>query len=219
MRLPLTSRSRPSSSTCRGSRGRSKRSKARASRPAGRQRDHRPHLACGATAKDSPLGRYLPERGVKPGELHTLRFRRGNHEVMMRGTLANIRLRNEIVPGASRAASTRSRLSQGASKCHLRCRNRYKEEGCLTSVIAGKEYGTGELTRLGGEGHPPLGRQGPSDRREFSAGGAESNLVGWACFPACLRPQRAHARPLAFDGSEVIDISSAFPTTLCPARK
>ena len=60
---------------------------------------HRPHLPAGAIKKDSPAGHYLVEHGVEPKDFNSYGSRRGNHEVMMRGTFANIRLRNQLAPG------------------------------------------------------------------------------------------------------------------------
>ena len=69
-------------------------------RPARRLGDHRPHLARPARSRrDSPAGKYLIEHGVEPRDFNSYGSRRGNHEVMIRGTFANIRLRNQLAPG------------------------------------------------------------------------------------------------------------------------
>ncbi|RLW69626.1 MAG: aconitate hydratase 1 [gamma proteobacterium symbiont of Stewartia floridana] len=95
----------------------------------------------GAIKPDSPAGEYLTDLGVKADEFNSYGSRRGNHEVMMRGTFANIRLRNRLLPG-SEGGVTRH-LPSGDEMSIYDAAMRYKEESVPVIVIAGKEYGSG----------------------------------------------------------------------------
>ncbi|MET0065607.1 MAG: aconitate hydratase AcnA [Candidatus Thiodiazotropha sp.] len=95
----------------------------------------------GAIKKDSPAGLYLTQQGVKPEDFNSYGSRRGNHEVMMRGTFANIRLRNKLLPG-SEGGVTRH-LPSGEAMSIYDAAMRYKAESVPAIVIAGKEYGSG----------------------------------------------------------------------------
>ncbi|MCU7892589.1 MAG: aconitate hydratase, partial [Candidatus Thiodiazotropha sp. (ex Ustalcina ferruginea)] len=95
----------------------------------------------GAIKADSPAGRYLTEQGVKPEDFNSYGSRRGNHEVMMRGTFANIRLRNKLLPG-SEGGVTRH-IPSGDEMSIYDAAMRYREESVPAIVIAGKEYGSG----------------------------------------------------------------------------
>jgi len=133
----------------------------------------------GAIAVDSPAGRYLIERGVKPHDFNTYGARRGNHEVMVRGTFGNIRLKNLMLPGV-----------EGPQTVHLPSREtmfvydaamRYKQEGVPLIVIAGKEYGSGSSRDWAAKGPFLLGV------RAVIAESYErihrSNLVGMGILP------------------------------------
>ncbi|CAG0906266.1 unnamed protein product [Cyprideis torosa] len=109
----------------------------------------------GAFKPDHPAGQYLIEKGVAPGDFNSYGSRRGNHEVMMRGTFANVRLRNELAPG-----------TEGGFTCHQPSGEqmtiydasvRYREEGTPLIVIAGKEYGTGSSRDWAAKGSLLLG--------------------------------------------------------------
>ncbi|MCX7719631.1 MAG: hypothetical protein N2111_14685, partial [Candidatus Sumerlaeaceae bacterium] len=95
----------------------------------------------GSIKADSPAGRYLIAQGVAPKDFNSLGARRGNHEVMMRGTFANLRLRNLMVPG-SEGGVTRHQPS-GELMSIYEAAMRYQAEGTPVIVIAGKEYGSG----------------------------------------------------------------------------
>ena len=95
----------------------------------------------GAIAVGSPGGEYLTDRGVERKDWNSYGSRRGNHEVMMRGTFANIRIRNELVPGVE-GGLTRH-LPSGEQTTMYEAAMRYIEEGVPSIVIAGKEYGSG----------------------------------------------------------------------------
>jgi aconitate hydratase len=109
----------------------------------------------GAIRPDSPAGKYLLEHGVQRREFNSYGARRGNHEVMVRGTFANVRLRNQLVPG-----------SEGTWTAHLPDREemtiydaaqRYRAEGVPTIVLAGKEYGSGSSRDWAAKGPNLLG--------------------------------------------------------------
>ncbi|HEY4553024.1 MAG TPA: aconitate hydratase AcnA, partial [Bacillaceae bacterium] len=95
----------------------------------------------GAIGKDTPAGKYLLENGVQPREFNSYGSRRGNHEVMMRGTFANIRIRNQIAPGTEGGFSTYWPTGE-VSSIYDTCM-KYKEDGTGLVVLAGKDYGMG----------------------------------------------------------------------------
>jgi aconitate hydratase len=109
----------------------------------------------GNIAKDSPAAKYLLEHGVKPSDFNSYGSRRGNHEVMMRGTFANIRLRNELAPGTE-GGWTRL-LPDGAQMTIYDAAMKYQEQGVPLLVIAGKEYGTGSSRDWAAKGTRLLG--------------------------------------------------------------
>src|SRR5207302_3979108 len=109
----------------------------------------------GAIAKDSPAARYLMEHGVKPEEFNSYGSRRGNHEVMVRGTFANIRLRNKLVPGSEGGVSVH--LPDGTDGSVFEVSARYLSEGVPLIVIAGKEYGSGSSRDWAAKGTLLLG--------------------------------------------------------------
>ena len=95
----------------------------------------------GTIASDSPAGCYLQERGVAPADFNSYGSRRGNHEVMVRGTLANIRLRNRLVPGVEGGQTLY--LPDGEQMSIYDAAMRYRERGVPVIILAGKEYGCG----------------------------------------------------------------------------
>ena len=95
----------------------------------------------GAIKADSPAGRYLVGHGVPPAEFNSYGSRRGNHEVMVRGTFANIRLRNRLVPGVE-GGFTRH-LPGGVTMSIYDAAEQYRQEGVPLVILAGKEYGSG----------------------------------------------------------------------------
>jgi aconitate hydratase len=133
----------------------------------------------GSIAKDGPAGRYLIERGVEPREFNSYGSRRGNHEVMMRGTFANIRLRNELVPGVE-GGWTR-RFPGGEQLTIYDAAMLYQREGVPLLVIAGREYGSGSSRDWAAKGVALLGV------RAVIAESYErihrSNLVGMGVLP------------------------------------
>ncbi len=109
----------------------------------------------GAIKADSPAGKYLLEQGVEPGDFNSLGSRRGNHEVMMRGTFANIRLRNQLAPGTEGGFSVH--LPDGEEMSIYDAAMRYKDENVPLIVLAGKEYGSGSSRDWAAKGPRLLG--------------------------------------------------------------
>src|SRR5690606_19892391 len=109
----------------------------------------------GAIPKNSPAGQYLLERGVKVEEFNTYGSRRGNHEVMMRGTFGNIRLRNQLVPGTEGGWTVH--MPSGEKMTIYDAAMRYQQEGTPLIVIGGKEYGTGSSRDWAAKGTYLLG--------------------------------------------------------------
>src|SRR5258708_7163020 len=133
---------------------------------------------------DSPAGRYLIEQGVHPGDFNSYGARRGNHEVMVRGTLANIRLRNQLAPGTEGGWSVH--LPDGKPMSIYDAAMQYGKEGTPLLIIAGKEYGTGSSRDWAAKGVNLLG---------VKAALAESferihrtNLVGMGVLPLQFVP-------------------------------
>ena len=109
----------------------------------------------GAIPADGPAGKYLVSRGVDPKDFNSFGSRRGNHEVMMRGTFANIRLRNQLAPGTE-GGWTRYQ-PDGEEMAIYDAGMRYKKEGTPLFVIAGKEYGSGSSRDWAAKGTMLLG--------------------------------------------------------------
>jgi len=109
----------------------------------------------GSIRPDSPAGRYLTEHGVERADFNSYGSRRGNHEVMVRGTFANVRLRNLLVPG-SEGTWTRH-LPSGEEMTIFEASERYLAEGTPLVVLAGKEYGTGSSRDWAAKGPKLLG--------------------------------------------------------------
>jgi len=156
----------------------------------------------GSIKKDSPAGRYLIEHGVMPADFNSYGSRRGNHEVMMRGTFANIRIRNEMAPGTE-GGVTRL-MPAGTVMPIYDAAIGYQEAGTPLVVIAGKEYGTGSSRDWAAKGARLLG---------VSAVVAESferihrsNLVGMGVLPLQFK-EGCDRKSLHLDGSEVFDIT------------
>jgi aconitate hydratase len=109
----------------------------------------------GAIKPDSPAGRYLVEHGIERKDFNSYGSRRGNHEVMIRGTFANVRLRNLIVPGSE--GTWTAHLPSGDEMTIFEAAERYREEGLPLVVIAGKEYGSGSSRDWAAKGPSLLG--------------------------------------------------------------
>ena len=109
----------------------------------------------GSIKKDSPAGKYLLDHGVQAEDFNSYGSRRGNHEVMVRGTFANVRLRNQIAPGTEGGVTRH--LPDGAPMSVYDASLRYGREGVPALVIAGKEYGTGSSRDWAAKGTKLLG--------------------------------------------------------------
>jgi aconitate hydratase A / 2-methylisocitrate dehydratase len=109
----------------------------------------------GSIPPESPAGRYLIAHGVEPREFNSYGSRRGNHEVMVRGTFANIRLRNMLVPGVEGGYT--AHLPDGGETTIFEASERYRTEGVPLIVIAGKEYGSGSSRDWAAKGTQLLG--------------------------------------------------------------
>src|SRR5690606_31329254 len=155
----------------------------------------------GSIKSDSPAGHYLQGHGVEPIDFNSYGSRRGNHEVMMRGTFANIRIRNEMVPGVE-GGFTRH-MPQGETLPIYGAAMRYVKDGVPSVVIAGKEYGTGSSRDWPAKGTNPLGVKAVI--AETVERIHRSNLIGMGVLP--LQFASGDTRlSLSLDGSEVIYI-------------
>jgi aconitate hydratase len=156
----------------------------------------------GSIKKDSPAGSYLMEYQVRPAEFNSYGARRGNHQVMMRGTFANIRIKNEMVPGVEGGMT--KHMPDGAVMPIYDAAMAYQKENVPLVVIAGKEYGTGSSRDWAAKGTRLLGVKAvivESFERIH-----RSNLVGMGVLPLQFK-DGADRRNLHLDGSERYDIT------------
>jgi aconitate hydratase len=133
----------------------------------------------GNIAKDSPAGRYLISLGVKPGDFNSYGARRGNHEVMVRGTLANIRLRNQMAPGTEGGWTTH--VPSKEQMFIYDASVKYQKDGVPLLIIAGKEYGSGSSRDWAAKGVLLLGVKAVI--AESFERIHRSNLVGMGVLP------------------------------------
>jgi len=156
----------------------------------------------GSIKKDSPAGKYLIDHGVKPADFNSYGSRRGNHEVMVRGTFANVRLRNKMVPNLE-GGFTRH-LPDGAEMSIFEASEKYIAEGVPLVILAGKEYGSGSSRDWAAKGPLLLGV------RAVIAESYErihrSNLVGMGIL-ALQFHEGETAQSLGLTGEEVFEIS------------
>ncbi|MEN3162992.1 aconitate hydratase AcnA [Tistrella mobilis] len=155
----------------------------------------------GNIAKNSPAARYLTEHGVAPADFNSYGARRGNHEVMMRGTFANVRIRNEMVPGVE-GGYTRH-IPTGEQLSIYDAAMRYIDAGTPLVVVAGKEYGTGSSRDWAAKGTMLLGVKGVI--AESFERIHRSNLVGMGILPLVFGEGWDRAK-LGLDGTETFDI-------------
>ncbi len=164
----------------------------------------------GAISRDSPAARYLLDHGVVPSEFNSYGSRRGNHEVMMRGTFANVRLRNRLVAGVE-GGYTRH-LPDGEQMTIFDAAMRYAEEEVPLIVLAGSEYGTGSSRDWAAKGPALLGI------RAVIAAGYErihrSNLIGMGILPLEFEPG-VSLDALSLDGTESFDIEGISSDLAC----
>jgi len=156
----------------------------------------------GGIAIDSPAAVYLQEHGVKPGDFNSYGSRRGNHEVMMRGTFANIRLRNQLAPGTE-GGWTRHQPS-GEQMSIFDASLQYRQDGTPLIVIAGSEYGTGSSRDWAAKGTLLLGVKAviASSYERIH----RSNLIGMGVLPLQFL-SGDNAESLGLDGTEAFDIT------------
>ena len=165
----------------------------------------------GSIKLDSPAGKYLQQHEVPPGEFNSYGSRRGNHEVMLRGTFANIRLKNEL---ADETGGWTEHLPDGDKMTIYDAAMRYQDEGVALIVIAGKEYGTGSSRDWAAKGTNLLG---------VSAVLAESyerihrsNLIGMGVLPLQFMPGEGR-QTLGLTGKESYHIAG-LDTDLIPGK-
>ena len=155
----------------------------------------------GNIAADSPAGQYLQSKGVKPVDFNSYGSRRGNHEVMMRGTFANIRLRNQLAPGTE-GGWTRFQPDDEEMTIYDAAM-KYQDNGTPLVVLAGKEYGTGSSRDWAAKGTQLLGVKAviaQSFERIH-----RSNLVGFGVLPLCFK-DGDDIESLGLSGKETFEI-------------
>jgi len=174
----------------------------------------------GSIKRDGPAGEYLQEHGIAPRDFNSYGSRRGNHEVMMRGTFANIRLRNQLAPGTEGGVTLH--LPDGEQMSIYDAAMRYQAEGVPLVVIGGKEYGSGSSRDWAAKGTRLLGV------RAVIAESFErihrSNLIGMGVLPLQF-PSGSSATSLGIDARAPVAIegfasplNEGEPPTACTVR-
>ncbi|HTB36592.1 MAG TPA: aconitate hydratase AcnA, partial [Reyranella sp.] len=156
----------------------------------------------GNIAKTSPAARYLVEQGVQPVDFNSYGARRGNHEVMMRGTFANIRLRNLLAPGTEGGVTVH--VPSGEQMSIYDAAMRYKAEGTPLVILAGREYGTGSSRDWAAKGTMLLGAKAVI--AESFERIHRSNLIGMGVLPLQFLPGE-NAQSLGLTGKESFDLT------------
>ncbi len=163
----------------------------------------------GSIAKDSPAGKYLIAHGVEPRDFNSYGSRRGNHEVMMRGTFANIRLRNQLV---DKEGDWTAHQPDGEVMTIYDAAMRYQQEGIPLVILAGREYGSGSSRDWAGKGPMLLGVKAVI--AESYERIHRSNLIGMGVLPLQFLPGE-NATTLGLVGDEVFEVTgvadSLFP--------
>jgi len=157
----------------------------------------------GAIKKDSPAGRYLSEHGIEARDFNSYGSRRGNHEIMIRGTFANIRLRNQMAPGTE-GGFTRNLIADGEVTSVFEASEAYQEAGVPLVVLSGKEYGSGSSRDWAAKGTALLGVKvviAESYERIH-----RSNLIGMGVLPLQY-PAGESAESLGLTGEETFDFT------------
>ncbi|UAL31696.1 aconitate hydratase AcnA [Nocardioides rotundus] len=157
----------------------------------------------GAIKKDSPAGKYLTEHGVEQRDFNSYGSRRGNHEVMIRGTFANIRLRNQLAPGTE-GGFTRDFSTDGEVTTVFEASENYQKAGTPLVVLAGKEYGSGSSRDWAAKGTALLGVKAVI--AESYERIHRSNLIGMGVIPLQF-PQGQNAESLGLTGEEEFSIT------------
>ncbi len=170
----------------------------------------------GAIHPDSPAGRWLIDQGVAPGDFNSYGSRRGNHEVMIRGTFANRRIRNRLAPGTEGGVTHHQ--PSGDEMTIYEAGERYRGEGVPLVVLAGKEYGSGSSRDWAAKGTALLGVKAVI--AESFERIHRSNLIGMGVLPLQLA-DGATWESLGVDGTETFTIrglTGTDPSTLIGAR-
>jgi aconitate hydratase len=155
----------------------------------------------GNIAKSSPAAKYLVAQGVQPADFNQYGARRGNHEVMMRGTFANIRLRNMMLPGTEGGVTMH--VPTGEQMSIYDAAMKYKAEGTPLVVLAGKEYGTGSSRDWAAKGTMLLGVKAVV--AESFERIHRSNLIGMGVLPLQFK-EGENAQTLGLTGKESFEI-------------
>jgi aconitate hydratase len=155
----------------------------------------------GSIKKDSPAGKYLIEHGVQPADFNSYGARRGNHEVMMRGTFANTRLKNQLAPGTEGGFTTYQ--PDGGVMTIYDAAMKYRAAGVPLVVLAGKEYGSGSSRDWAAKGTALLGVKAVI--AESFERIHRSNLVNMGVLPLVFQ-NGANAASLGITGNEVFEI-------------
>jgi aconitate hydratase len=155
----------------------------------------------GDISKSSPAAKYLVSLGVQPADFNSYGARRGNHEVMMRGTFANIRLRNQLAPGTEGGVTVH--VPSGEQMSIYDAAMRYKQEGTPLVVLAGKEYGTGSSRDWAAKGTMLLGVKAVI--AESFERIHRSNLIGMGVLPLMFKEGQT-AQSLGLTGKETFEI-------------
>jgi aconitate hydratase len=168
----------------------------------------------GSIKRVSPAGQYLEAQGVKAIDFNSYGSRRGNHEVMVRGTFANVRIRNKLVPGVEGGMT--AHLPDGETMAIYDAAMRYEKEGIPTIVLAGKEYGSGSSRDWAAKGPKLLGV------RAVIAESYErihrSNLIGMGILPLQFRAGET-AESLGLTGRERYDVVGLAPVIASGATR
>ncbi|MEZ0580849.1 aconitate hydratase [Nocardioides sp. MH1] len=157
----------------------------------------------GAIKKDSPAGKYLAEHGVEQRDFNSYGSRRGNHEIMIRGTFANIRLRNQLAPGTE-GGVTRDFTADGEVTSVFEASEHYIAAGTPLVVLAGKEYGSGSSRDWAAKGTSLLGVKAVI--AESYERIHRSNLIGMGVIPLQF-PEGETAESLGLTGEETFSIT------------
>ncbi len=155
----------------------------------------------GDISKSSPAAKYLVSLGVQPADFNSYGARRGNHEVMMRGTFANIRLRNQLAPGTEGGVTVH--VPSGEQMSIYDAAMRYKQEGTPLVILAGKEYGTGSSRDWAAKGTMLLGAKAVI--AESFERIHRSNLIGMGVLPLQFK-EGQNAQSLGLTGKETFEI-------------
>ncbi|MCZ6795114.1 MAG: aconitate hydratase AcnA [Planctomycetota bacterium] len=155
----------------------------------------------GAIPADGPAGQYLISKGIEPRDFNSFGSRRGNHEVMVRGTFGNIRLRNRLVPGVEGGYTIHHATGEQVSI--FEAAERYRREGTQLLILAGKEYGTGSSRDWAAKGTYLQGVKAVI--AESYERIHRSNLIGMGVLPLEFLPGES-AGSLGLDGRETFDV-------------